>query len=228
MSALVLIVEDEPGLREGLVGAVERLGHVADVFLTYNRRILHRADDSILKVDGATPRVWRRSRGFVPRPLQTGIRLPPILAVGGMMKNVIALSRGEEVFLSQHLGDTDSRDGLAFLEDTVAHLQRFLGIVPEIVAHDLHPDNLSTRFALERSAPRTVAVQHHEAHIASCQCEHRILDREVIGFAMDGTGYGPDGAVWGGEVFIGIPGQYRRAAHFEYVPMPGEIGRAHV
>jgi hydrogenase maturation protein HypF len=201
--------------------AVARLGHVADVFLTYNRRILHRADDSIVKVDGATPRVWRRSRGFVPRPLHTGLRFPPILAVGGMMKNTIALSRGEDVFLSQHLGDTDSRDGLAFFEDTVAHLQRFLGIVPEIVAHDLHPDYLSTRFALEHSAPRKVAVQHHEAHIASCQCEHRILDREVIGFAMDGTGYGADGAVWGGEVFVGKAGQYRRAAHLEYVPMPG-------
>ncbi len=221
--ALVLTsgnLADEP-IVIGDAEAVERLGHVADVFLTYNRRILHRADDSILSVDGATPRVWRRSRGFVPRPLHVGSRLPPILAVGGMMKNVLALSRGEEVFLSQHLGDTDSRDGLAFLEDTAAHLQRFLGIVPEVVAHDLHPDYLSTRFALERSGPRTVAVQHHEAHIASCQCEHRILDREVIGLAMDGTGYGTDGAVWGGEVFVGRPGQYRRAAHLEYVPMPG-------
>jgi hydrogenase maturation protein HypF len=201
--------------------AVERLGHVADFFLTYDRRILHRADDSIVKVDGATTRVWRRSRGFVPRPVHTGIDLPPILAVGGMMKNVIALSRGTEVFLSQHLGDTDSRDGLAFLEDTVAHLQRFLGIVPELVVHDLHPDYLSTQYALGLPTPRKIAVQHHEAHIASCQCEHRILDRPVIGFAMDGTGYGWDGAVWGGEVFVGTPVQYRRAAHLEYVPMPG-------
>jgi hydrogenase maturation protein HypF len=201
--------------------ASARLGHVADVFLTYNRRILHRADDSILKLDGATPRLWRRSRGFVPRPLHTGLRLPPILAVGGMMKNVIALSRGADVFLSQHLGDTDSRDGLAFLEDTVTHLQHFLGITPELVAHDLHPDYLSTRFALERPAVPKIAVQHHEAHIASCQCEHHILEREVIGLAMDGTGYGRDGAVWGGEVFIGTAGQYRRAAHLEYVPMPG-------
>jgi len=208
-----IVIDDE--------AAFAKLAHVADLFLTHNRRILHRADDSIVKVTRERPRVWRRSRGFVPRPIATTVDAPPILAVGGMMKNTVAFTRGRDIFISQHLGDTDSRDGMVFFEDTIDHLRRFLGVAPETVAHDLHPDYLATRYALDSDIPAKIGVQHHQAHIAACQCEHGITDRDVIGFALDGTGHGTDGAVWGGEVFTGRPGAYTRTAHLEYVPLPG-------
>jgi len=125
------------------------------------------------------------------------------------------------VFISQHMGDVDSREGIALFEETIEHLTRMLGVKPETIAYDLHPEYLSTRYALESAVPRKIGVQHHHAHVASCQCEHGITGRDVIGFALDGTGYGLDGTVWGGEVFVGKPPAYERAAHVECVPMPG-------
>ena len=201
--------------------AFDKLGHVADCFLTHNRRIMYRTDDSIAKVAGGRRQMWRRSRGFVPRPITMKQAAPPILACGALMKNTIALTRGRDVFVSQHLGDVDSREGLAFFEETIEHLVRMLGVTPETIVYDLHPEYLSTRYALESPVPNKIGVQHHFAHIASCQCEHGIMDRDVIGFALDGTGYGLDGTIWGGEVLVGKPAQYERAAHLECVPMPG-------
>ena len=201
--------------------AFAKLGRVADVFLTHDRRILYRTDDSIVKVAGGHAQAWRRSRGFVPRPITMDRPAPPILACGALMKNTIALTRGRDVFVSQHLGDVDSREGLLFFEQTVEHLERLLGVEPRIIVHDLHPDYLTTSYALGSAVPRKIAVQHHAAHIAACQLEHGIVDRDVIGFALDGTGYGLDGCIWGGEVLAGHPPRYDRAAHFEYVPMPG-------
>jgi len=201
--------------------AFGKLGGVADYFLTHNRRILYRTDDSIAKVVGGRRQTWRRSRGYVPRPVMLSKPAPPILACGALMKNTIALTRGRDVFISQHMGDVDSREGIAFFEETVEHLTRMLGVKPETIVHDLHPEYLSTRYALESPIPRKIGVQHHHAHVASCQCEHGITDRDVIGFALDGTGYGLDGTIWGGEVFVGRPPDYERAAHIECVPMPG-------
>jgi len=221
-SALVMTsgnLADEPIVIDDT--AFARLGHVADYFLTHNRRILHRADDSVVKIINGKQQLWRRSRGYVPRPITMQHEAPPILACGGMMKNTIALTRGRDVFLSQHMGDIDSEEGLTFFEETIEHLKRMLGIQPRIIAHDLHPDYLSTQYALASGIENKIGVQHHAAHIAACQYEHQITDRKVIGIALDGTGYGLDGNVWGGEVLVGRPPDYERAAHFEYVPMPG-------
>ena len=222
-SALIMTsgnLADEPIVMDGDV-AFARLGHVADYFLTHNRRILYRADDSLVKIINGKQQMWRRSRGYVPRPITMQQEAPPVLACGAMMKNAVALTRGRDVFLSQHTGDIDSEEGLKFFEETIEHLQRMLGIAPEIIAHDLHPDYLSTQYALASDIEKKIGVQHHVAHVASCQCEHHITGRDVIGIALDGTGYGLDGNVWGGEVLVGRPPEYERAAHFEYVPMPG-------
>ena len=201
--------------------AFDKLGGVADFFLTHNRRILYRTDDSIVKAAGGRVQTWRRSRGYVPRPITAARPAPPILACGALMKGAIALTRGRDIFVSQHLGDVDTREGLAFFEETIEHLQRMLGVKPEAIVHDLHPEYLSTRYALASPVARKIGVQHHFAHVASCQCEHELAGRDVIGFALDGTGYGLDGHVWGGEVLVGRPPGYARAAHVEYVPMPG-------
>lgn len=203
--------------------ALRRLGAVADLFLVHDRGILHRADDSIVKKVGVCTQVWRRSRGYVPRALTLlppGV--PPGLAVGGLMKNMPALTRGRDIFPTQHLGDVDSRIGLDFFEEALGHLRRFLGVQPEWVAHDLHPGYVTTEWALGQPAKlRRIGVQHHEAHIAACQLEHGLADRPVIGIALDGTGYGRDGTLWGGEIFTGLPGAYRRAAHLAPSPLPG-------
>jgi len=208
--------------------AFERLGHAADFFLTHNRRIIYRADDSLIKLitNGASerpaPQMWRRSRGYAPRPMPLFDQPPPpILACGALMKNTIALTRGSDVFVSQHLGDTDTADGIAFFEQTIEHLEQMLGIRPEVIAHDLHPHYATTRYAQSSPIETKIGVQHHHAHIASVQCEHRIMETDVIGFALDGTGYGLDGTVWGGEVLVGRPAGYERVAHIECVPMPG-------
>ena len=201
--------------------AFERLGGVADFFLTHNRRILYRTDDSIVKHAAGRLQVWRRSRGYVPQPIVSSESAPPMLACGGLYKGTVALTRGNDIFVSQHLGDIDSREGMAFFEETIEHLQRMLGVQPETIVHDLHPGYLSTGYALASPVARKIGVQHHHAHVASCQCEHGITGRDVIGIALDGTGYGLDGCIWGGEVLAGRPPHYERAAHFEYVPMPG-------
>ena len=203
--------------------ALRRLGAVADLFLVHDRVILHRADDSIVKKLGARTQLWRRSRGYVPRALPwLPAGVPPGLAVGGLMKNMPALTRGRDIFPSQHLGDVDSRIGLDFFEEAVGHLRQFLGVQPEWVAHDLHPGYVTTEWALGQPAGlRRIGVQHHEAHIAACQLEHGLADRPVIGMALDGTGYGRDGTLWGGEIFTGLPGAYRRAAHLAPSPLPG-------
>lgn len=201
--------------------AVGQLGGVVDLFLTHDREIRHRADDSVARVVAGAPLVMRRSRGYTLGAVALPRAYPPILACGAEMKNTACLNRGRDAFPSQHLGDTDSREGLAFFEETVGHLERLLAVKPEIIAHDLHPDYLTTRYALERAEAAKVAVQHHEAHVAAVQAEHGIVDRPVVGLALDGTGYGRDGTVWGGEVFVGRPASYRRVAHLEPVVLPG-------
>jgi hydrogenase maturation protein HypF len=146
--------------------------------------------------------------------------VPSILAVGGELKNTICLTKGKHAFLSQHIGDLENFESYRFFEQAIAHLRKILEIEPTIVAYDLHPDYFCTHWALDQQGMELVGVQHHHAHIASCMAEHH-LEGRVIGFALDGTGYGTDGRIWGGEVMVAGYQDFRRAAHFDYVKLPG-------
>jgi hydrogenase maturation protein HypF len=201
------------------------LNSLADYFLVHNRDILLRCDDSVVRVAGRVTRQLRRSRGFVPVPVflkddPTRDDQPSVLAVGGELKNTICLTKGKHAFLSQHVGDLENAESYSFFHEAIEHLKRILEIRPEIIAYDLHPDYFSTRWALQQSGTKLVGVQHHHAHIASCMAENH-LEGRVIGFALDGTGYGADGNIWGGEVLLAGYEDFERAAHFEYVPLPG-------
>jgi hydrogenase maturation protein HypF len=200
--------------------AVERLSALADCFLVHDRDILRRCDDSVVRVVGGKVRQLRRSRGFVPTPVFLKEDVPSILAVGGELKNTICLTQGKNAFLSQHVGDLENLESYGFFEEATEHLERILEIKPQIVAYDLHPGYFSTKWALERKGVELVGVQHHHAHVASCMAENH-LEGQVIGFALDGTGYGTDGQIWGGEVLVADYREFERVAHFDYVPMPG-------
>jgi hydrogenase maturation protein HypF len=208
--------------------AVQRLKNIADAFLMHDREILQRCDDSVMSLVDCRPQVIRRARGFVPLGAPLPFDSPPLLAVGGHLKNVFALARGRFAYQSQHLGDLENVTGLDFFREALAHLIQTFEIEPEAVVHDLHPGYLSTSWAKEWAAERNlplIAVQHHHAHIAACMAEHGI-EGPVIGLSLDGTGYGTDGRIWGGEVLIvqldgPNPGHFDRFAHLDYVPMPG-------
>jgi hydrogenase maturation protein HypF len=200
-----------------------RLGNIADAFLMHDREILQRCDDSVAAVVDGSPQLVRRARGFVPLAVTLPLESPPILAVGGHLKNVFALARGKFAYQSQHLGDLENFAGIEFFKESLAHLMHTFEIQPEAVIHDLHPGYLSTTWAKEWAKDRglpLIAVQHHHAHIAACMAEHAV-GHPAIGLALDGTGYGTDGRIWGGEVLICRPGSFERFAHLDYVPMPG-------
>jgi hydrogenase maturation protein HypF len=222
--------------------ALQRLAGIADVFLAHDRPIHVRCDDSVTRVVDGRESPVRRSRGYAPLPVPLPLECPrPILATGGQLKATFALGRGRHAFLSHHLGDLDHLAAYrAFVRDVALYEQLF-AIRPEVIAHDLHPDYASTRYAREREATaephsvlstqysvlrtldaaiRLVPVQHHHAHVASCMAEHGLTE-PVIGVAFDGTGYGTDGAVWGGEFLVGDYRHFRRAAHLRYIGMPG-------
>lgn len=201
-------------------GAFFALGGIADYFLIHDRDICVRADDSIVRHVAGTQRVIRRSRGYAPAPLALNFRCPQILACGAELKNTVCLTKDENAFLSQHIGDLENPGAFDFFRSTIDHLRGLFDITPEVVAHDMHPDYMSTRYALAQSAVKHVAVQHHHAHVVSCMAENRISDT-VIGLAFDGTGYGTDGRIWGGEVLVADAAAFVRAAHLQYVPMPG-------
>jgi hydrogenase maturation protein HypF len=208
--------------------AVKRLNGLADYFIVHNRDILLRCDDSVVRVAGGVTRQLRRSRGFVPVPVflrddGTADDQPSVLAVGGELKNTICLTKGRHAFFSQHVGDLENVESYSFFHEAIEHLGRILEIRPRVIAYDLHPDYFSTKWALqqnEMAGIRVAGVQHHHAHIASCMAENHLAGR-VIGFALDGTGYGTDGKIWGGEVLVAGYESFERAAHFEYVPLPG-------
>ena len=205
-----------------------RLGAIADAFLMHDREILQRCDDSVAAIVDGAPQLLRRARGFVPLGVSLPFEAPPLLAVGGHLKNVFALARGRFVYQSQHLGDLENLTGLDFFRESLDHLMRTFEIEPETVVHDLHPGYLSTEWAKEWAREHglaLIAVQHHHAHMAGCMAEHGI-ESETIGISLDGTGYGTDGRIWGGEVLIvrlegANPAGFERFAHLEYVPMPG-------
>jgi hydrogenase maturation protein HypF len=213
--------------------ALRRLSGLADFFLVHNREILLRCDDSVVRVlsssvdsHAGTTQQLRRSRGFVPVPVFLHEEFPSVLAVGGELKNTICLTKGKHAFLSQHVGDLENLESYNFFEEAIAHLQKVLEIKPELIAYDLHPDYFSTKWALHRTDLPLIGVQHHHAHIASCMAENH-LEGKVIGFALDGTGYGTDANIWGGEVLIAGYKDFERAAHFEYVPLPGGAAAIH-
>ncbi len=202
--------------------ALARLGAIADAFLMHDREILQRCDDSVAAVVDGRPQLIRRARGFVPLGVELPLDAPPLLAVGGHLKNVFALARGRRVYQSQHLGDLENLTGLEFFRESLDHLMRTFEIEPETVVHDLHPGYLSTEWAKEWARERglpLIGVQHHHAHVAGCMAEHGL--REAIGLTLDGTGYGTDGRIWGGEVLIARLDGFERFAHLEYVAMPG-------
>jgi hydrogenase maturation protein HypF len=200
-----------------------RLGGIADFFLMHDREILQRCDDSVAAVVSGAPQLVRRARGFVPLGVELPLEVQPLLAVGGHLKSVFTLARGRVAYQSQHLGDLENVTGLDFFRESLAHLMRTFEIEPELVAHDLHPGYLSTQWAAEWARERklpTVAVQHHHAHVAACMAENG-LEGPAIGLSLDGTGYGTDGKIWGGEVLVAQLDGFDRFAHLEYVPMPG-------
>ncbi len=204
--------------------ALTNLAGIADLFLMHNRAIHVRCDDSVTRVVDGRELPVRRSRGYAPRPIELPLACPcPILAVGGQLKATFALGRDRQALLSHHLGDLDHYEAYrAFVRDVELYQQLF-AVRPALLAHDLHPDYLTTRYALEKSAregSRLLAVQHHHAHMASCMAEHQLTE-PVIGVTFDGTGLGTDGAIWGGEFLVGDYRQFRRAAHLRAVGMPG-------
>jgi len=200
--------------------AFERLGGIADYFLNHNRDIYLRSDDSIGRVIDGVARQIRRSRGYVPIPTFLEGSLESILACGAEWKDTICLTREKQAFLSQHIGDLENLETLNFFEMTIAHLKRILEIEPKIIAYDLHPDYLSTQHALKQSSMIQIGIQHHHAHIVSAMAEYGLAG-PVIGIALDGTGYGTDGQIWGGEVLVVEPHRFDRVGHFAYLALPG-------
>ncbi len=200
--------------------AERKLGPVADHFLSHNREIAVPCDDSVVRCEGNLLIPVRRARGYVPRSISVDVACPPILAVGGHHKSTFCLLREGEAILSQHIGDLDSVEALDYLGEAIAHFQRLFRTTPVIVAHDLHPEYLSTQYAQSLDGVKLVPVQHHHAHIASVMAETG-LSGPVIGVAYDGTGYGLDGTIWGGEILVAGRVDFSRALHLRPVPLPG-------
>jgi hydrogenase maturation protein HypF len=213
-------ISDEPIVyQDADIG--ERLAPIADNILTHNREIHTRTDDSVVRITAGKEQILRRSRGYVPEPIKLLEPVPThILAVGGHLKNTFCLCKDDAAFLSHHIGDLENLETLTAFREGIEHFEQLFDIHPEVVAYDLHPDYLSTSYALELDVPLTIGVQHHHAHIASVLAEHGLTE-PVIGVAADGTGYGTDGTVWGGEVLVANLRQFERAAHLSLVPLPG-------
>lgn len=205
--------------------ALERLAGLADAFLLHDRDIHTRCDDSVTRIFAGAELPIRRSRGYAPYPIHLPFSGGQVLAVGAELKNTFCLTRDRYAFISQHIGDMENYETLRFFERTVEQLRRTFRIEPQVIAHDLHPGYLSTQYALRTGRAASVVafpVQHHHAHVAACMAENGLSgERPVIGVAFDGTGYGADGAIWGGEFLLADYVSFRRAAHLKYVPLPG-------
>ena len=213
-------LSDEP-MAAADADALERLSGIADLFLAHDRAIENRCDDSVARVIAGSPTILRRARGYVPRPVALARPLRrPVLACGAQLKNTFCLAAGREAWLGPHVGDLDNLEAIRAFEEQVERLQRFLGIRPELIAHDLHPDYASTRYASKRPELLRVAVQHHHAHVASALAEHGLAG-PVLGLAWDGTGYGIDGTAWGGELLRVTPGTCERLATLRPLRLAG-------
>ncbi len=219
-----------------------RLALLADAFLMHDRDIHVRCDDSVVRVFDDRPQTaddkqssvvgrqsfvypLRRSRGYSPFPVKLPFEAPPLLAAGPELKNTFCITNQSYAFLSHHIGDMENYETLQSFEQGIDHFEKLFRVKPEAIAYDLHPNYLSTRYALQRAEEEnlpTIGVQHHHAHIAACMAEHGLDGSQpVIGLAFDGTGYGEDGAIWGGEVLVADYKSYERIFHLEYFPLPG-------
>ncbi len=216
--------------------AKERLSSLADAFLLHDRGIRTRCDDSVVRViesrdkgggSGANNPAYplRRSRGYAPFPIKLAKNALPVLATGAELKNAFCLTKDRYAFLSHHIGDLENYETLMAFEDGIDHLERLFRIQPEVIAYDLHPNYLASRYALDRSVKEkipAIGIQHHYAHVVSCMAEHNLPEeRPVIGVSFDGTGYGADGSIWGGEVLVADFKGYEREFHLKYTPLPG-------
>jgi len=199
--------------------ALERLAGVADLFLAHNRPIARHVDDSIVRVMAGRELVLRRARGYAPLPVRAPFDLPPALAVGAHLKNTVAVAVGRDIFTSQHIGDLETAQAFDAFTRTAASLQALYDLRPQVIACDLHPDYLSTQHAVRAGLP-LVRVQHHYAHVLACMAEHGVAP-PALGIAWDGTGYGPDGTVWGGEFLRVTDSGWERAAHLLPFRLPG-------
>ncbi|MCB9452881.1 MAG: carbamoyltransferase HypF [Anaerolineaceae bacterium] len=216
-------LSEEPIVTDN-AAARERLAGLADAFLMHNRDIHIRTDDSVMRAFEGGELPLRRSRGYAPYPVRLPFDLPPILAVGGELKNTFCLTRENYAFMSHHIGDMDNYETLRSFESGITHFERLFRITPEIIVYDLHPDYRATRYAQERAAAGipAVVVQHHHAHIAAVMAEHGLTgERPVIGVCFDGTGYGTDGTIWGGEFLVADYAGFERPAYLKPVRLPG-------
>ena len=214
-------LSDEPIAHED-DDATTRLAPLVDGLLSHDRVIHIRCDDSVGRVSGRRLQLLRRSRGYAPEPLLLPFEPSrAVLALGAELKSTIAVTKGSTVVPSHHLGDLEHLATYASFLQAVEHLPALYGVSPEVVAHDLHPEYLSSKHAAEQELP-TVGVQHHHAHVAACMVEHSRTD-PVVGLAFDGLGYGTDGTMWGGEVIVADFGGFERVAHLRAAPMPGGV-----
>jgi len=207
----------------GNAGALERLAGIADAFLLHDRDIAVGCDDSVLRATASGNQFIRRARGYTPRAIRLARSGPSVFAAGGWFKNTLCVTRGTDAFVSQHIGDLDNAATCAFLEETLVRLLDLLDVMPQRVAHDLHPDFYSSRLAIEFAARHglpVIAVQHHHAHIAALLAEHHCVE-PVIGLALDGVGLGSDGTAWGGELLRVDCAHFTRLGHLRPLPMPG-------
>jgi len=205
--------------------AISQLGNLADAFLMHDRPIVMRIDDSVFAQVDEQPYPVRRARGFAPNPIRLPMSLPSILGTGPLLKNTFCLSRDKYAFSSHYIGDLENFETLQSYEEAIQHYESLFRIHPQLIACDLHPDYLATRYALERQNKEKlplIQIQHHHAHIAACLADNHWASNEpVIGLAYDGTGYGSDGHIWGGEILIASYKNFKRRFHLDYVPMPG-------
>ena len=202
--------------------ALSKLAGIADHFLLHDRDIYSGYDDSVAVVELGAERLVRRARGYAPCPIHLPFESKKVLGCGAEERNTFCLTRDDYAFVSQHIGDMENMETLDHFQDTVSLYKRLFHIEPRVIAHDLHPDYMATRYAQElgQSGVKLVPVQHHHAHIASCMADNG-LDSPVIGVAFDGTGMGADGRIWGGEFLVADYGGFHRAGHLEYLPLPG-------
>jgi hydrogenase maturation protein HypF len=205
--------------------AFMRLDGIADGYLMHNRPIYMRTDDSVVSIVDNHPHISRRARGYAPDTIQFAAKMKKILATGPELKNTFCLTREQYAFISHHIGDLENYETLKSFEKGIEHFQNLFRITPELIACDLHPNYLSTRYAEERAEKEQlpiIHIQHHHAHLASCLADNKWeSDEPVIGLIFDGTGFGTDGRIWGGEVMIGNYNGYERFAHLDYTPLPG-------